>query len=97
MDATSAILIIGGVFYEKNRQPKKVNLCVIRIDKNCNLQMAKPCVHCLKQIKQLNIINKIYYSTGNGEEIVSEKASQMTTSHISKANRHLKNILIKHL
>jgi len=95
MGVHSNDIIKIGIFYEDKR--KKVNLLIIRIDKDNRLKMAKPCFHCLKSIKQLNTIKKIYYSTGNGDEIVCEKVSQMSTTHISKANRHLKNILIKQI
>ena len=91
------VIKTGGVFYKVNKRVKKVNLLVIRIDKNNKLQMAKPCSHCLETIKQLNIIKNIYYSTGNGDEIKCEKITNIENIHVSRGNRsaRLNNTLKK--
>jgi hypothetical protein len=92
----SLVIKMGGVFYKVNKRVKKVNLLVIRIDKNNKLQMAKPCLQCLTTIKKMNIIKNIYYSTGNGDEIKCEKITEIENIHVSRGNRSARyNNLLK--
>lgn len=58
---------------------------------------ARPCQNCLNMMKDLNI-NKVYYSTGNGDEIVCETIKNMIsiqTSSVEKYLLKLSNIIIK--
>ena len=58
---------------------------------------ARPCQNCLEMMKDLNI-NKVYYTTGNGDEIIFESVKNMIsiqTSSIKKYLLALSNIVIK--
>lgn len=51
----------------KNRKTLKgASILVIRLNKNNELRLAKPCEMCMGFIKHVGI-SKIYYSTNNGE------------------------------
>ena len=83
-------IINGGVFYptkgNKRLHSSKLNLIVIRINKNHELKNSRPCSNCLQFMKDVNI-NKVYYSTGNGSEIVCEKVRNMISHHVSFGNK----------
>ena len=59
---------------------------MIRINKNHELKNSRPCSNCLQFMKDVNI-NKVYYSTGNGSEIVCEKVRNMISHHVSFGNK----------
>lgn len=73
---------------EKKYQPKKVSLFVVRIDRDNNPKMAKPCLHCLESLQKLNVVKNIYYTTGNGDEVKCEKIRDITNNHVSHGNRN---------
>ena len=77
----------GIVFYDKERRKKKVDLVVLRINKNDELRNARPCKHCLDTMKELECIDKIYYSTGNSDDFIMEKVNRMISNHISYGNK----------
>lgn len=77
----------GIVFYDKERRKKKVDLVVLRINKNDELRNARPCKHCLDTMKELECIDKIYYSTGNNDDFIMEKVNRMISNHISYGNK----------
>ena len=64
----------------------KLNLIVIRINKNLELKNSRPCANCLQFMKDVNI-NKVYYSSGNGSEIICEKVKNMISNHKSFGNK----------
>ena len=60
---------------------------------------ARPCQNCLEMMKDLNV-NKIYYSTGIGNEIICETVKHMLSLQTSSVTKHLltlSNTLIKNL
>ena len=77
----------GIVFYDKERRKKKVDLIVLRINKNDEYRNARPCKHCLETMRDLNCIDKIYYSTGNNDEFIMEKVNRMISNHVSYGNK----------
>lgn len=77
----------GIVFYDMGKKKKKVDLVVLRVNKNNELRNARPCKHCLDTMKELNCIDKIYYSTGNNDEFFMEKVNRMISNHISYGNK----------
>jgi len=77
----------GIVFYDKEKRKKKVDLVVLRINRNDELRNARPCKHCLDTMRELNCINKIYYSTGTSDNFNMEKVSRMISNHVSYGNK----------
>jgi len=63
---------------------------VIRIIKNGTIGNARPCQNCLNMMKDLNI-NKVYYSTGNGDEIICETIKHMISIQTSSVTKYLLN------
>ena len=83
------LIINGGVFYHPNGNKKslsKLNLIVIRINKNQELKNSRPCANCLQFMKDVNI-NKVFYSSGNGTEIICERVKNMISHHVSFGNK----------
>jgi hypothetical protein len=52
---------------------------------------ARPCQNCLNMMKDLNI-NKVYYSTGNGNEIICESIKHMISIQTSSVTKYLLNL-----
>lgn len=69
---------------------KKMDMIVIRINKNNDLCNARPCMNCLSEMKK-NGFKHVYYSIDN-ETIVREKISDMVSIQISHALRLRMNI-----
>lgn len=61
------------------------SIIVIRSDGD-KLKMSKPCVQCLETIKKVGI-KKIYYSTGQGDEIVMEYVKNIKSDKISQMTK----------
>ena len=79
------------------KKVKKVNIFVIRVTRNGIMSNARPCQNCLEMMKDLNI-NKVYYSTGNGDEIICESVKDMISIQISSVTKYilaLSNVIIK--
>ena len=70
------------VFIEKKQNYKKINLIVIRINKNNELCNARPCYNCLNMMISANI-HKVYYSISS-TEIICENVKDMISIYISK-------------
>lgn len=89
-------------WYLFNNSNKKISIIVIRMTKNNNNANARPCQNCLEMMKDLNV-NKVYYSTGNGDEIICESVKNMISIQLSKyllvlTNKnpdYFENLLIK--
>lgn len=72
--------------HSKNHDKHKIRRCnysllVIRYNYDGELRSSKPCVMCLKKIKEAGI-KKVYYSTDEGD-IVCERSCTMETDHLS--------------
>lgn len=67
------------------------DIVVIRFSKTGKLGISRPCYHCLKSLNESDInIKYVYYSTGNGNEIVRETLNEMMNddmAHISSGWR----------
>lgn len=100
MDVICSLINIknGGVFYTaKVKKVKKVNIFVVRVTKNGIMGNARPCQNCLEMMKDLNV-NKVYYSTGIGDEVICESVKNMIsiqTSSVTKYLLALSNVIIK--
>jgi hypothetical protein len=61
---------------------------VIRITKTNILGNARPCIHCLKMMKDLNI-RRVHYSSGRENEIITENIRNMISIELSSITRKL--------
>jgi hypothetical protein len=61
---------------------------VVRITKLNTIGNARPCINCLKMMKDLNI-KKVHYSSGRGNEIISENVKNMISIELSSIGRKL--------
>jgi ribosomal protein L28 len=43
---------VNNLKYNRSKRHKKVNFFVMRVDKNGNVCNSKPCVHCMRTVKQ---------------------------------------------
>jgi len=75
-------------WYILSKNNIKLNIIVIRFTKNGLTGNARPCYNCLNMMKDTNI-NKVYYTTGNDDIIISENVSNMISIHISSVARYL--------
>lgn len=65
-----------------------LDLIVIRVNNENSFLNSEPCFHCSNVIKYFHIKN-IYFSNGNGDEIVKKKTDCLNY-HISRGNRNNK-------
>lgn len=75
------------VYFPDNYKKKKIDLVVIRINKNGDLCNARPCYKCLNFMKLVNI-NKVYYSISS-DKIISENVKNMISIQSSNLTRTL--------
>ena len=82
--------ILLTVFYHNQKCPyersKKLVMYIIRITADGELADSRPCIHCLKMMKN-NMIKKVVYTTFGGE-IKIENINDISTQHISCGFRH---------
>ena len=72
------------MFYK--RQRKKLKILVIRVSDG-KLANSKPCVNCIKLMKQANIY-KVYYSTGlDDNPVESCLVKKIHSTHVSACYR----------
>ncbi len=64
---------------------KKIEIVVIRVNKNGELLNSKPCNSCLYYMK-LYGVKSVYYSDENGD-IIKEKINQIEVEHNSIGHR----------
>ncbi len=77
----------GGIFYRANlKNVKKLDLIVLRITKEGNIGNARPCFNCLNMMKDIGI-KKVYYTTGNNEEMICEHVKNMVSIQSSSVTR----------
>lgn len=67
---------------------KKYRLLVLKYNKHGFLEDSKPCSHCKETIIKCGF-KEVYYSTGNGEEIVRVKLNELNTRE-SKSQKQFK-------
>jgi hypothetical protein len=65
---------------------KKLDLIVFRIVSNGKTGNARPCYNCLNMMKNIGI-KKVFYSTDNKEEIISENVNNMISIQSSNVTR----------
>lgn len=51
----------------------KYDILVLRFSKTGLLGLAKPCMHCSRDIRQSSFIRNVFYSTGTDNQIVKEQ------------------------
>jgi len=98
-EANAIISYFGRSFYyNKNTNkvflPKKNNkldLIVIRINKNNDLCNSRPCFNCLDMMKMVGI-RKVYYSIDNN--IICENVKDMVSIQSSKVVKDINNVFI---
>ena len=76
---------LGWCYTGDKRKNKKLSILVIRLGSDNHLSNARPCYHCLKMAKQLNI-GFVYYSTGHQNLIRKEKVRDMISINLSSSN-----------
>ena len=54
------------------------------------IRNSAPCKSCLSLLKSVGI-KKLYYSTGDGDEIVCENVRDMESDHVSNGYRRIIN------
>ena len=85
----------------KYNHPKEINLLVLRITTQGDLNMSKPCFHCIRYMTRIRgyKLKHIYYSSSTGE-IVRSTLTQLchdTSPHYSRGStllhtkKHFKN------
>lgn len=62
------------------------DLIVIRVIKDGNIAMAKPCKNCLARLLREPLLRHVYYSTSSGY-ITRELVTDMHTTHLSNYDR----------
>lgn len=73
----------------KPRGRSRIRMIVIRVNAIGELCNSKPCAHCIKLMKKMNI-HKIYYSTGMYDPkdpsvgIASSLVKKIKNDHVSK-------------
>jgi deoxycytidylate deaminase len=72
------------------KKTDKLNLIVIRITKDGKLSNSRPCINCLNMMKDLGI-KKIYYTSGNNNELICENVKDMISIQISYITLYHKN------
>ena len=90
MDALNKV---KGLLKCKKIKSNKMNLIVLRANKNGELRDSAPCFHCTKELSNNNHIqiDKLYYSKSDGS-IVCVKFNDWVccgTTHVSKGWRQL--------
>ena len=77
----------GGIFVTKKDVSKKVDLIVVRVNKEGGLCISRPCCNCLSMMKAVNI-RRVYYVDNTGN-IVYENVSDMISIHASSVAYHI--------
>ncbi len=72
-------------FNVKNQ--KKGDLLVIRINNNGNLCNSRPCINCLKMMKDVKI-KKVYYTNNDGELVVEQVKDMISVCTTSVSHEH---------
>ena len=75
----------GWSLSSKTSKSKKIDLIVIRINRQGDLVNSRPCYNCVSMMKAVNI-KKVYYSADNGN-IVGEYVKDMISIHASSASK----------
>ena len=70
----------------KNKQLRE-KLCVIRVNKDGELANSRPCVECLKMMKQVGI-RKVYYSV-SADKIICENVRDMVSIQVATTLKHI--------
>lgn len=65
---------------------KKLDLIVFRITSEGITANARPCYNCLNMMKNIGI-KKVFYSTDNNEELISENVKNMISIQSSSVTR----------
>ena len=87
-------LKIGGIFYgAKEKTIKKLDLIVIRINRDGIIGKSRPCYNCLDMMRAVGI-KKVYYTTGNNDELICETVKDMIS--IESSTVTIKLDIIKH-
>jgi hypothetical protein len=78
---------MDGIFVANKDVLKKVDLIVVRVNKEGSLCISRPCCNCLSMMKAANI-RRVYYvdKTGN---IVYENVNDMISIHASSVAYHI--------
>jgi len=77
----------GGIFVPSKDVLKKVDLIVVRVNKEGGLCISRPCCNCLSMMKAVNI-RRVYYVDNTGN-IVYENVSDMISIHASSVAYHI--------
>ena len=79
---------ISGALKTAIHNVKKLDLLVMRVTKIGEIGNARPCHNCLKMMKDIGI-KKVFYSTGEDENIVCEHVRNMVSIQSSSVTRFL--------
>jgi len=81
------------VYYGDDYKRTKLDLIVIRINKNGDLCNSRPCYNCLNMMKTIGI-RKVYYSISN-TEIICENVKDMISIQCSAVSRYIEKCNFK--
>jgi uncharacterized CHY-type Zn-finger protein len=88
---SSTLVINGGVLnISQKKNVKKLDILVFRVTKEGSAANARPCYNCLNMMKNVGI-RKVFYSTGNEDEVICEHVKNMISIQASSVTRLLDN------
>ena len=83
---------MGGVLKNvKKQKVKKVDIAVVRLTRAGSLANGRPCRKCLEIMQKLEV-RKVFYSTGNGNEMKMELVKDMISIQDSSSSKHFEKI-----
>lgn len=85
----------GWCFYDEDYRARKINIMVIRVNRNGNLANSRPCRGCCKMMRDLGV-KRVHYSSGKGHEIVTENVRDMLSIQDSSSSKHFARMIHKY-
>ena len=81
----------GWTFNDPDYKPKKVDVAVIRVTRSGDMANSRPCRKCLSMMRNLGI-KRVHYSTGIGDEIITENIKDMYSIQDSSSARYFERL-----
>lgn len=75
--------------YTKRAKRTKYKLLVVRIGFNDTLMSSAPCGLCVTFLKRLKFVKSVYYSTGDGDQIVKVNTSKLQVTRFTSSTLEL--------
>jgi len=81
----------GWCFWDQEYKAKKVDVMVVRVTRNGCLANSRPCRKCLSMMRDLGV-NRVHYSSGHRNEIITESVKHMFSIQDSSAARNFARV-----